>query len=100
MTRTAITNVISTTALLPSPPGGRCMATEPETGASPLRRRGSKTATLESPPDDATPAIEPSPPRRRLNRRYLAILIVGALGAGVVVGLAAAFATRHTTPTF
>lgn len=76
------------------------MATEPETGASPLRRRGTKTATPRTPPDDATPAIEPSAPPRRLNRRYLAILIVGALGAGLIVGIAAAFATRHTTPTF
>lgn len=75
------------------------MATELEADASPLRRRGTKATTPESPPDEA-PATETGEPPRRLNRRYLAILIAGAIGAGVVVGLAGAYATRHTTPTF
>ena len=76
------------------------MATELEADASPLRRRGTKATTPESPSDEAAPATETGDPPRRLNRRYLAILITGAIVAGVVVGLAGAYATRHTTPTF
>ena len=76
------------------------MATEPDTAASPLRRRRTKTAAPASPPVETVTEDEPGPPRRPFNRRYLTILAIGSLAAGIVIGLLAAFAARHTTPTF
>jgi capsular polysaccharide biosynthesis protein len=35
-----------------------------------------------------------------VSRRYLTLLVLGAVGAGLVVGLLAGLATKHTTPTF
>jgi uncharacterized protein involved in exopolysaccharide biosynthesis len=43
---------------------------------------------------------QPTRSRRPVNRRYLTILALGSLAAGIVIGLLAAFAARHTTPTF
>ena len=76
------------------------MATEPDTATSPLRRRRTKTAVPATPPMEIAREIEPKRSRGPINRRYLTILVLGSLAAGIVIGLLAAFATRHTTPTF
>jgi uncharacterized protein involved in exopolysaccharide biosynthesis len=83
------------------------MATEPDSAPSPLRRRRTtKTAAPTSPPSTPAsangPPAETDPPRHRrpFNRRYLTIVALGSLAAGIVIGLLAALAARHTTPTF
>ena len=78
-----------------------------DTGAatSPLRRRSRTTAVADEPtrpstdhaPVDEAPTVIK---RRRVSRRYLVLLTLAALAAGLVVGLIAAFAVKGTTPTF
>jgi capsular polysaccharide biosynthesis protein len=84
------------------------MSDDEGAGTSPLRRRARSTAVAEPPP----PSTPPSPPpstdgetrvvrhRRQTSRRYLVLLSLAAVVAGLVVGLIAGFATKSTTPTF
>lgn len=101
------------------------MADDEGASTSQLRRRPRKTAAAASAPPPAAdppaatstvvspaateppavaepPVTQPPAVRRRppASRRYLALLVLGALAAGLVIGLAAAIATKHTTPTF
>jgi capsular polysaccharide biosynthesis protein len=66
---------------------------------SPLRRRRHRATAVA---DEHAPAAEGTTDLRRLgaSRRYLVLLGLGALAAGLIVGVLAAFATRSTTPTF
>ena len=45
-------------------------------------------------------SASPSPRRRRVSRRYLVLLTLAALAAGLVVAVIAAFGIKSTTPTF
>jgi capsular polysaccharide biosynthesis protein len=65
---------------------------------SPLRRRHRATAVA----DESAPAGEGTTVLRRpgVSRRYLVLLGLGALAAGLIVGVLAAFATKSATPTF
>ena len=83
------------------------MTTEPDSATSPLRRRRTtKTAAPANPrsepasPNGSPADSEPARHRRPFNRRYLTIVGIGSLAAGLVIGLLAALAARHTTPTF
>jgi capsular polysaccharide biosynthesis protein len=75
------------------------MSDDEAAGTSRLRRRTRETdaASQAEPPERGSEQI---PWHRRVSRRYLVLLVAGALAAGLLVGLLAALATKHTTPTF